>query len=265
MSSVILVSIDGTRPDALAQGDCPNLQAFRDRSAYTMRASSVMPSITLPCHLSIFHSVPPARHGILSNDWAPMARPLPGLVEVAYHAGKRSAFFHNWEQLRDLSRPGYLEYALFIHSGETRGLADPGADDLTAQEAARTIAARQFDFAFVYFGSVDIAGHAYGWMSDGYLAQLAHVDAAFGNLLSALPADSTVLVQSDHGGHERMHGTDMAEDMLIPWMIGGPGIRQGHEIAAEVSLLDTAPTLARIMGLAAPAQWEGRCPDEIFA
>jgi arylsulfatase A-like enzyme len=90
------------------------------------------------------------------------------------------------------------------------------------------------------------------------------VDAALGTLLAALPEKATVLVTSDHGGHDRAHGSEMPEDMTIPWLIAGPGIRAGHEIQAPVSVLDTAPTLARVLGLQPDRQWEGRCPEEIW-
>jgi arylsulfatase A-like enzyme len=53
--------------------------------------------------------------------------------------------------------------------------------------------------------------------------------------------------------------------MTIPWLAVGPGIRAGHAIQSPVSLLDTAPTIARLLGLTASNQWEGRCVDEIFA
>ena len=68
----------------------------------------------------------------------------------------------------------------------------------------------------------------------------------------------------DHGGHERTHGTEAPEDMTIPWMLAGPGIRAGHTLQGPVSLLDTAPTLARLLGLSAHPHWEGRSVDEAF-
>lgn len=83
--------------------------------------------------------------------------------------------------------------------------------------------------------------------------------------LAALPAEARIIVHSDHGGHGRTHGTDSAEDMTIPWVAAGPGVRAGHPIAAPVSLLDTAPAVARLLGVAAPAAWGGRFPDEILA
>lgn len=258
---VVLIMLDGVRPDALDVAACPHLRAFRARGAATMAARSVMPSITLPCHTSIFHSVPPQRHGVTTNDWMPMARPLPGLVEVAAAAGRSCAFFTNWEQLRDLSRPGGLRYSYFRDGSEK----DPAADEWVAEEAARVIGPQAIDFSFVYLGTVDQAGHNYGWMTDGYLAQLERVDASVGVLLAALPLATLVLAQADHGGHDRTHGTASPEDMTIPWMLAGPGVRPGFTIDAPVSLLDTAPTLAYALDLVAPAAWEGRVVSEAFA
>jgi predicted AlkP superfamily pyrophosphatase or phosphodiesterase len=253
--------IDGLRPDALALAHCPNLDSLRARGASTLQATSVMPSITLPCHVTIFHSVPPARHGITTNMWTPMARPLPGLVDVAHTAGLRSAFFHNWEPLRDLNRPGSLSFSYFRDNCYT----DRDGDRVIAEEAARYILSDHPDFTFVYLGTLDVAGHDHGWMSAGYLEQLARVDGAFGTLLGALPAEYAVVVNSDHGGHERSHGAEIPEDMLVPWIAAGPGIRRGYAIRSPVSLLDTAPTLARLLGIKPHAAWEGCCLDEIFA
>jgi predicted AlkP superfamily pyrophosphatase or phosphodiesterase len=259
MAPVVFTLIDGLRPDALAAANCPNLEALRNRSAFTFKASSIMPSITLPCHMSIFHSVPPTRHGVVTNDWMPMARPLPGLVEQSTAAGLRSAFFYNWEPLRNLSLPGNLIFSYFHKTAKT-----VDGDQLTAVEAVRYLDRDRPDFMFVYFGTVDEAGHDYGWLAPGYLAQLERVDQAVGILFDALPAGATILLQSDHGGHDRTHGTDSPEDMTIPWLVAGPGIRQNYELQGPVSLLDTAPTLARLLGVAPHPSWEGRCIEEIF-
>lgn len=260
MATTALVMIDGLRPDALSAAGTPNLWQFKAEGAASLTAQSVMPSITLPCHTSIFHSVPPTRHGIVSNDWNPMARPLPGLIEVATNRGLECAFFYSWEQLRDMSRPGHLTYSICLNTAER----DMDTDTAVAAEALRHLSGHRIDFAFVYLGTVDTAGHRFGWMSEGYLAQVSKVDAAFGALLAGLPDDTSILVQSDHGGHDRSHGTEMAEDMTIPWLVRGPDIRQGHEIETPVSLLDTAPTLARLLQIKPDRRWEGRCVDEIF-
>lgn len=260
MSTTVLVMVDGLRPDALSLTNTPFIDGLRRRGASTLRATSLMPNITLPCHMSIFHSVPPSRHGVTTNDWQPMARPLPGLVDQAKAADRRTAFFHNWEPLRNLNAPGSLNFSYYRDNGYT----DPDGDKVIAEEAVDYIISDRPDFAFVYFGTVDVYGHAYGWMSVEYLAQVARVDGALGVLLAGLPADSTILLQADHGGHDRTHGTEMPEDMTIPWMIAGPGIKRGHEIQSDVSLLETTPTLARILDISPHRDWEGRCVTEVF-
>lgn len=260
LSRVMLVMLDGVRPDAIAVSKAPVLDGLIERGSYTDSGSSVMPSITLPCHTSIFHSVPPERHGITSNTWTPMARPVPGLLDLAAHAGKRCAFFYNWEPLRDIARPGALDLSYF-----TRTAVHPDGDDGLAREAAARIPVEGWDFVFLYFGTIDEAGHRHGWMSPEYLAQLERVDGLLGRVLEAIPDDYTVVIQADHGGHARSHGTDCPEDMTIPWLAAGPPVKRGHKISSPVSLLDTAPTIASLLGLTAPPLWEGKIVEEIFS
>jgi predicted AlkP superfamily pyrophosphatase or phosphodiesterase len=259
MPPVVFIMLDGVRPDAIETANCPTLNAFREHGASTMRAHSVLPSITLPCHMSIFHSVPPTRHGITSNTFTPMARPLPGLVEIARAVDKRIAFFYNWEQLRDLARPGGIHYAFFRDSSYFMD----GDDEITAH-ASQFIQKEIPELAFLYMGTVDSAGHQNGWMSDAYLRQLEHVDALLNGFLGNLPGEYTVIIHSDHGGHDRIHGTDSDEDMIIPWMAAGAGIKKGYAIQSQVSLLDTAPTIAKLLGIKTHHEWEGHAVEEIF-
>ena len=188
-----------------------------------------------------------------------MARPLRGLIEVARQADRKTAFFYNWEPLRDLTPPGALHFAYYRDNSYTTD-----GDQVIADEAARFIAADRPDFAFVYFGSIDIAGHIYGWMSDEYLRQLERDDAALGTVLGAMNDHYSIVLHSDHGGHDRNHGQAVPEDMTIPWIAAGPTIRHDYAIQSPVSLLDTAPTLARLLHIQPDAQWEGHCVDEIF-
>ena len=251
--------LDGLRPDAIAATNSPTLHALMARGSHTLTARSVMPSITLPCHTSIFHSVPPQRHGVTTNTFQPMARPLPGLIDVAHASGLKCMCIYNWEPLRDVNRPEALWASFFINTAY-----QPDGDDLVAAEAARLLPLHKPDFAFVYLGTIDTSGHAHGWMSDKYLQQVERVDAQLGLVLATLPGDAHIVLQADHGGHERNHGTDAPEDMTIPWMACGPTVRNGHAIQSPVSLLDTAPTLAHMLGLSAHRDWEGKPVGEIF-
>ena len=88
---VILISIDGMRPDGVFSCGNPFVQKMTEIGSYTKTARTVVPSVTLPCHMSMFHSVPPMRHGILSNTYAPMVRPLKGIFEQLSSSGKSCA------------------------------------------------------------------------------------------------------------------------------------------------------------------------------
>ena len=120
--------------------------------------------------------------------------------------------------------------------------------------------AEPFDFLFVYFGRTDSMGHAHGWMTEPYIDAISHADLCLTWVLDALREsrqEVTVLVQSDHGGHERTHGTEMDEDMLIPWILSGKGVKPG-ELTGEVRIFDTCPTLAHLLGLNPAKEWDGR-------
>ena len=106
---VLLILIDGMRPDAVLQAEHPFLREFmRTRCTYTLNGRSVMPSITLPCIMSLFHSVTPDRHGNLDNMYVRPSHRIDGLFDVLYANKKKNLFYRTWNELRDLCRPGAL-------------------------------------------------------------------------------------------------------------------------------------------------------------
>jgi len=257
---VILVSIDGMRPDGLVQADTPTLDGLMARGSVSLTARTVMPSVTLPCHTSMLRGVDTPRHGITTNTFQPLARPVPSLIDVARAAGKRIGFFYNWEPLRDLYEAGNMDVAYFW--GDPH---QPEGDWHVVRAAAEHVAEPGFDFLFVYLGHTDECGHKHGWMTAPYLAAVANADRCVGHLLDACARagkDPVVLVQSDHGGHGRSHGTDSPEDMTIPWILAGPGVRTGHTLTTLVRIYDTCPTLAELLGLQPAPQWDGHIIEE---
>lgn len=250
---VVLFLVDGMRPDGMMQADTPTMDTLRTGGAHTLSARTVMPSMTLPCHTSLFLGVPPTRHGIVSNTWQPQVRPVPGLFDVLQQAGLVTAFFYNWEELRDLSRPGSLQVSAMVKDVTGDGKADTAVSQLAAQWLKNN----PFNFTFVYLGGTDLAGHGYSWMSDNYLQAINHADQCIQHVLDALPEDCTVIVTSDHGGHEQTHGTDSDEDMTTPFIINGPTIAPGQTIQQPVQITDIAPTITHLFGINAPKDWIG--------
>lgn len=258
---VILFVLDGLRPDGLQQAATPCIDGLLGQGASTYAARTVMPSSTLPCHTSMFRGVPPQRHGIITNTWVPQVRPVPSLVDVLHRAGKRTAFFYNWEQLRDLADPGSLDRSYYMNNCH-----EPGGDGELAGLAAATLREWTPDFAFVYLGGTDVAGHDHGWMSAEYLAAIGRADAAIDVVLAAVNQEATtVIVTSDHGGHERTHGTEMDEDMTIPWLIAGPTVRSGQSLQEPVSIIDNATTIAALLDVEPAPDWAGKVVREALA
>lgn len=262
---VLLCSIDGLRPDAVSPEIAPTITRLAREGASSWTARTVMPSCTLPCHTSMLRGVDTARHGITTNNFQPLVRPVPSLIDQAHDQGRRTGFFYNWEQLRDLAAPGNLDAAVMW-----RDAYSPEGDRHVAETAAHYARRVEFDLLFVYFGWTDECGHRTGWMSDAYLEAVRNADACLGVVLAELErlgrAEETVtLVLSDHGGHERTHGTDSDDDMLIPWVLHGSGVRAAAALDEPIRIYDTCVTLAHVLGLEPSREWEGRVVREAFS
>jgi predicted AlkP superfamily pyrophosphatase or phosphodiesterase len=259
-TTFILLSIDGMRPDGLLQADTPEIDRLAAEGALCLTARAVMPSVTLPCHTSMLRGVDPERHGITTNTFHPLARPVPSLIDAAHAAGKRTGAFYNWGELRDLYEPGSVDAAYFWHWSETQD-----GDRRVAAAAADHVRDRPFDLLFVYLGHTDDAGHQSGWMTKHYLDAISHADRCLTHVLEAVRATGrspVVHVTSDHGGHGRAHGEDIPEDMTIPWLLSGPGVRRGAVLDCEVNIRDSCVTLARMIGLPTQRSWDGRVVEE---
>lgn len=248
----LVILIDGMRPDALVKtaAAAPILEKAR----YTLSARTVMPSVTLPCHMSLFHSVEPSRHGTTTNTYAPQVRPVNGLCEVLHQSKRTCAFFYNWEQLRDLSRPGSLLFSYYCRGGV---LGYNKANAMVTDAAIDFLGSNPTDFAFLYYGYPDSAGHKYGWMTDEYMDAMENSWENISRILQTLPEDYAVIITADHGGHDRIHGTDLPEDMTIPLILLGSGF-PADICLDSASILDIAPTVTQLLGAEPDEEWEGK-------
>ena len=240
-SGVIMILVDGMRPDAIKD----RLHGFKGQR----NARTVMPSVTLPCHMSLFLGVTPDRHGILTNTYVPQVRPIRGLIDVLNDAGKKCAMFYNWEQLRDISQPGSLNYSLMtsMHNDET--------DAYLADAAEKYISDSKPNFLFLYLGETDEEGHTYGWLSEEYMKTVNSACDHIERIASKFGDSYDIIVLADHGGHGRSHGTESDEDMTIPILIKTKKALQDDKIFC---ITDVADTVAELLGVAPNKDWEGK-------
>lgn len=252
-NKVILISIDGMRPDGLQNCKNPYLEELKKIASYTFTARTVYPSVTLPCHMSLFHSVPPERHGTTTNVYMPQVRPIDGLFEQIKKLGGASAMYYGWEPLRDVSRPSSLRSAEYVNA-----YSFDNTDAMLTERALNYIKLAHPDFVFLYMVETDEkGGHDNGWMSDAYLECIHKAINNVKRVIEETNGEYTVIVTADHGGHDRAHGSDMDEDMTIPMIFYGKEFTPG-KVLENVSILDITPTIAKIMGVPRAPEWEGK-------
>ncbi len=253
MNKCILILADGMRPDALEACGHPFIAEMLEHGAYSMTAQTDMPSVTLPCHFSLFQSVPSARHGVTTNTFVPNPDPVDGIFEVVRHAGGNCGLFYNWGPLRDLARPNKLTHIGFL-AGYRYGYET--ACRRVTRMAADCIREDGPEFVFLYLGWPDEAGHGKGWMGEEYIRAVRGCWDCIEEICRELPGEYMVCVTADHGGHGRGHGTDMPEDMTIPMIFYHPSF-EPHELP-EARIFDVAPTIAAWLGVPPDERWEGK-------
>jgi predicted AlkP superfamily pyrophosphatase or phosphodiesterase len=262
---VILISIDGLRPDAIEAFKAETLIKLMREGSYTLTASTILPSKTLPSHASMLTGEPPDTHGVVWNNkrlFATGGPESPTIFGVLRAKGFKTAAFFSKSKFEDLQTPGSLDYSQA--PGGFMGGMIPGrwSSDRTTQDAVRYLKSERPELLFVHFGDADNAGHRSGWMTATYGDAVRRVDASIARLLSAADeaygsANYTVIVTADHGGHGRDHGSDNPLDVMIPWIAWGNRINPGR-ITEKVQTMDTASTILWLFGVAEPTNWAGQ-------
>jgi arylsulfatase A-like enzyme len=258
---VVIISVDGLRPDALDQTHTPTLDQLRAGGAYSPAAQTVSLSVTLPSHASMLSGMLPEKHGITWGlpyiGWPGMNGPT--LFNLAHDAGLSTAMVFGKEKLNYLVLPNSVD-TLF---GQDTGDEEVKINTLNIIEDGLP------NVLFVHFPDVDRVGHQYGWLSTNQLQSVTYVDGLIGEILAALERDATrnrtlLIITADHGGHNRGHGDDSPEDRTIPWLAVGPGVRSGVILTSVINTYDTAATAAYVLNLTPPGHWDGQPVLEIF-
>jgi predicted AlkP superfamily pyrophosphatase or phosphodiesterase len=248
---VVIVTIDGLRPDAITDADMPHLARLMREGAATRTARSSDPPLTLPSHFSMVTGQSPGRHGIRKN--ATLSRDPAGatLFTVLHDARRRTALYVGKHKLRVLAPRASADTVVGPDRGDRNWEAGSGLR-LAARFAADFPRERPA-LAFVHLREPDEAGHDQGWMTPRYRAALAEADRALAVVLQAIQESrlpTTVFLTSDHGGEGTDHWTHGEVDWTVPWLCAGPGIEAAT--LTDISVLDVGPTAAALLGVKLP-------------
>lgn len=210
--TVILISMDGTRPADIRPDTLPTLVDLARRGASATHLAPVFPTNTFPNHVTLVTGVAPAMHGIVSNVFLDPGRGLfrysndPTWIEVepiwsiAERHGVVSAAFH-WIGSEGPWRNGHgpRHWRAFDRSTKEREKVDQilaWIDTDDESDRPRLITS--------WFRGADAAAHREGPDSDAARASLRVQDRALARLVAGLDsrgafATTILLVVSDHG------------------------------------------------------------------
>lgn len=250
---VVIISLDGLRPDAIEAAGADNIQRLLQQAAYTLTARTTKPSVTLSAHVSMLTGLDTGRHGITANEELPGHIPFPTVFSVAHGAGLGTALLYGKYRLTYLAAPGTVDILYGTAARDARWERGDGA--ALAREFARLWPEHRFGLSFIHLRDPDHAGHKHGWMSPEYLRAVRAADTAVGSIVNTVartagrPVTAFILT-ADHGGAGTGHWDDRPEDATIPWLCAVPGVTAGTPIAApEVAIYDTMPTALALLGL----------------
>lgn len=269
---VFIVSFDQGNPELIRTNDLPTFQQMANAGARTWTAYTVVPSQTLPGHTSMLTGVGVQAHQVLWNDYLPtngLVR-VPTIFGLAKARGLKTAMFVGKEKFKHLEVPGTIDMLVW-----------PQPED-DAKSVAKAFALEfgktKPNLTFIHFRDPDTVGHATGAYSPEKVHALQDCDTALKTIKEAVAAagvleQSIFILTADHGSHDAKnregktigtHGSAEREDVLIPWIVWGKGVKQDFTITAPVVQYDTAATALWLLHVPIPESFWGRPVTSAF-
>ena len=264
---VVIITIDGLRPDILLRANTPHIRRLMASGSFTLWARTVPECYTLPAHASIFTGVLPQKHGIEWNDHIEEAFPLvPTLFDVAKGAGLTTAMVTGKSKFIALDRPGSIDWKFLPRD-------EPIPDGFVAQQGVRILHLYRPHVLFVHLADTDTIGHAIGWGTPEQVWFVEEADRQVGVVVGAvqslgLSESTLVILTADHGGAGIEHGPDDERSRNVPWIAVGPGVRRDFDLTRfpdlTVSVMDTFATACNFLGIKPDSPVEGKVVWQAF-
>ena len=117
--------------------------------------------------------------------------------------------------------------------------------------------------SWVHFDGVDHAGHSEGHGSEEYFQAIRTADSCVRVVYEAIQKagiekNTLLMIVADHGGIGTSHGGEDIEELTVPMIFFGAGVKKGHLIQQQIYQYDAAATIAFALNLKAPYEWIGR-------
>jgi arylsulfatase A-like enzyme len=264
---VVLIVVDGLRPDVVTEGDMPILEELMLQGWRAEQAVTVRPSVTVAALTSLATGVSPATHGLTEAKLRhlPGTRGLRPLPMELRRLGVETSIVT--PEIPGAGR--WLAGALVRLAGACRLITPASAPNVLMDTAVRHLEANmKRELVVVYLNDADLAGHAWGWMSPAYRQAAKAIDRALAHIVRlADDPETLVVITADHGGGgvlERDHDHPHPINDAIPLILLGGRVVPAFTSSSPVRLLDIPPTVLHGFGGTAPRAYEGRVIHEAF-
>lgn len=262
---VVVIGIDGLSTTGLLKAEAPVLHRMIAEGAFKSDGRTVLPSSSSSNWSAMILGAGPEITGITSNDWKPNTKAMRPVV--VNKIGRSPSIYDIVRQQRPTAEQGVVfhwdDYGRLLQKESVNHYERAETEALAATKFADYLIAKKPTFAFLHLDHVDHAGHESGHMTEEYLKSISKADSLVGQVLKAIEQSgmkgkTMVMIVSDHGGINKGHGGESDEEITIPVIYYGKGVKKGYKVQQPVYQYDVAATVAFALNLRVPYSWTSR-------
>ncbi|MCC6426424.1 MAG: alkaline phosphatase family protein [Phycisphaerales bacterium] len=257
---VLLIGLDGLRPDALLLADAPNLHELIRNGCFTDQSHTGAPTVSGPGWSSVLCGVWHNKHGVKDNtfrgaNYTQYPHMFTRIKEVRPEL--KVGTWSTWQEIDMYLTPTCTDIHVFFNYKEK-------GDERNCEQACADIAAKPVDVAFYYVSDIDETGHNSGFHPGipEYMAAIKLADQQVGKVLAAVRSRPTFkdenwlyIVTPDHSGTiDGNHGRDEEAHRRIFYIVSGEAAARGT-IRDTVNQVDAVATLLAHMGITPKPEW----------
>lgn len=231
---VLIIGIDGCRPDALHQANTPNIDALIANGIFSPDALNDDITISGPGWSANLCGVWSNKHLVTGNNFSGNNYDeYPHIFKYieAFNPELHTVSICHWGPINDFITLDHADFKL-----------NESSDAEVASQTASYLTVNDPDILFIHLDDPDHAGHTQGFSPEvpEYIQAIEDVDGHIGTVLQSIygrPSFSTedwlVLVTTDHGGTGFSHGGTSLEEENVFF------IASGNTISTEVIRKDS--------------------------
>jgi predicted AlkP superfamily pyrophosphatase or phosphodiesterase len=268
---VLILGIDGVRPDALKVANTPNIDSLIANGTYAANTDIIAPrettsdTVSGPGWSNLLTGVWSDKHGALDNDFK------------GTHYDRYPHFFARLKEAQPKAFTASISTWKPIEA-KIVSAADINVDyeqkDKDYQASDKKVTGRALDVLsensptaiVVYFGQVDETGHKHGFHPSvpEYIAAIERVDGHVGEVIAGVHGrksfaneDWLTIVCTDHGGQGKNHGGGRTTPEIrnVFLVVSGDAAAKGV-VETPTYQVDVVGTALQHLGVAPKDEWK---------